>query len=156
MEGIKGVVSEYLEMQFEDEEIVMLQLKHEHYLAVISQMKWRQNFKITDLKKLKFLEHTASTLHASFLTPEVEKYLAYIKDQLRIAEEEKRLEEESKINYYNNAARKNTAYTHRNNSPRPIAEPTNNRRDKRSNDRNSPLHPNAPKPKSNQRRESRY
>lgn len=151
-------------MQFEDEEIVFLQLKHEHYLAVKAQMKWRQKFKISDIKKLQFLEHTVTTLHASFVTPEVETYLLYIREQLRKSEEEQQLEQESKANYYNynnnnyinNAARKSNGFLPRNsNSPRHIAEPANtNRRDKRYNDRNSPVK--AAKSKSNQRKECRY
>lgn len=136
----------------------MLQLKHEHYLAVKAQMKWRQNFKTNDIKTLKFLEHTVSTLHASFFTPEVEKYLAFISDQLRRAEEEKRIEE---INYFNNLGRQSNVHMQRNNnssSPRhnlpshPNTN-TNSRKDKR-NERNSPI--NAAKPRASNRREKQY
>lgn len=137
----------------------MLQLKYEHYLAVKAQIKWRQNFKTNEVKTLKFLEHTVSTLHASFFTPEVEKYLAFISEQLKRAEEEKRQEE---INYFNSLARQSNVHMQRNNnhssSPRHISPGhpntnNNSRKDKR-NERNSPI--NTAKPKPNPRREKQY
>lgn len=129
----------------------MLQLRYEHYLAVKGQMKWRQKFETNDIKTLKFLEHTVSTLHASFFTPEIEKYLAFISEQLKRAEEEKRLEE---INYFNSLGRNSNAHKNTSNSPRHISPVSNNNRKDKRNGRNSPIGSARPKP--THRREKQY